>query len=203
MTEPIVLGAGGLELHAGDHLCVFYRGEKQRDEVLLPYLRSGLDAGDKCLCVVDDPGQLPLDGYVDQDHKDTAPDVAGCLEVLRSDQAYLADGGFATEAMLRFWDNRMRGAIEQGFGFVRAAGEMTWALRDLPGVEQLIPYEAELNRNLRDLPQVILCLYDLERFTNGRLLLDVMRTHPKVLLSGAVVDNPWYVEPDSFLATLR
>jgi hypothetical protein len=63
-----------------------------------------------------------------------------------------------------------------------------------------VTYEAELNRFLPKYPQIILCLYDLERFTDGEALLDILRTHPKVLMSGQVVDNPWYVEPDAFLA---
>lgn len=77
---------------------------------------------------------------------------------------------------------------------------MTWALQDLPGVEQLLAYEARLNEFLPRYPQVILCLYDLEQFSNGQILLDLLRTHPKVLLSGQLLDNPWYTRPDEYLA---
>ncbi|QIM22838.1 hypothetical protein G7075_19700 [Phycicoccus sp. HDW14] len=37
----------------GDHLCGFYYGDEERDALLLPFLRGGLRAGDKCLAVVD------------------------------------------------------------------------------------------------------------------------------------------------------
>ena len=40
----------------------------------------------------------------------------------------------------------------QGFGFVRAAGEMTWALRGLPGSHLLMAYEAKLNVFLHRYP---------------------------------------------------
>ncbi len=66
----------------------------------------------------------------------------------------------------------------------------------MPGVDQLVRYEARLNRFLPRYPQVILCLYDLEQFTDGRILLEMLKTHPKVLMSGQVLDNPWYVEPE-------
>jgi hypothetical protein len=76
---------------------------------------------------------------------------------------------------------------------------MTWALRQAPGVEELVGYESELNRFLPRYPQVILCLYDLERFS-GDIIIDVLKTHPRVLLGGMVLDNPYYLEPDEFLA---
>jgi hypothetical protein len=30
--------------------------------------------------------------------------------------------------------------------------------------------------------------------------VDVLKTHPKVLIGGMVLDNPYYLEPDEFLA---
>jgi hypothetical protein len=77
---------------------------------------------------------------------------------------------------------------------------MTWALRQMPGVEELVGYESRLNRFLPRYPQVILCLYELDQFS-GEVLVDVLKTHPKVLLGGMVLDNPYYLEPDEFLAT--
>jgi hypothetical protein len=76
---------------------------------------------------------------------------------------------------------------------------MTWALRQVPGVEELVSYESELNRFLPRYPQVILCLYDLERFS-GEIIIDLLKTHPRVLLGSMVLDNPNYLEPDEFLA---
>jgi hypothetical protein len=48
-------------------------------------------------------------------------------------------------------------------------------------------------------PQVILCLYDLE-VTRGEVLVDMLKTHPRILIRGIVWDNPYYVEPAEFLA---
>lgn len=202
MADPVALGLPNITLEPGDHLCIFYRGSDQRDAVLLPYLREGMAAGDKCICVVDAADPDRILGLLEREPAAVATATGRCLEVMTSDESYLRDGGFETEAMLAFWEAGMRTAMDDGFPFVRAAGEMTWALRDVPGVDRLIPYEAELNRNLGEFPQVILCFYDLERFSNGQLLLDVMRTHPKVLLGGTVVDNPWYLEPEEFLASM-
>jgi hypothetical protein len=31
--------------------------------------------------------------------------------------------------------------------------------------------------------------------------MNVLKTHPKALLGGMVIDNPYYLEPDEFLAS--
>lgn len=185
----------------GDHICAFYRGRGQRDDVLLPFLREGLLAGQKCLCVLDDPD-------VEQVAKPLCLDLdvelarrSGQLELLTTDRVYVPDGSFDPVRMIGFWESRVSDAVRTGgYPLVRAVGEMTWALRDLPGVHDLVRYEARLNRFLPRYPQVILCLYDLERFTDGHVLMGMLRTHPKVIMSGQLLENPWYVEPDDAIA---
>ena len=58
----------------------------------------------------------------------------------------------------------------------------------------------ELNTFLPQYPQVIVCLYDLDQF-DGRVVVDLLRTHPKILLCGTLLDNPYYLEPHEFLAS--
>jgi hypothetical protein len=198
MTTSLAMGLPGIDLAPGDHICAFYRGAAQRDELLLPYLREGLRAGDKCVCVTDDPA---ADGSVRALAVEFDLDLSvagGPLQPMRSGATYLADGYFSIDRMIGFWEGAL---LQEGFGFVRAAGEMTWALRGLPGAEHLLAYEAKLNAFLPDHPQVVLlCLYDLEQFSDGQVLLEILRTHPKVLLSGQLLDNPWYMDPDVYLA---
>ncbi len=195
MSDTIALGLPGVTLEPGDHICAFYRGAEGRDEVLLPYLRAGLEAGDKCIAVLD---QVEPDDV--RESLAGADGGAGGVDLLRSSEVYLRDGHFSTSAMLRFWEESIGENFSAGeCTFARSLGEMTWALRQLPGVEDLVDYESELNRFLPQYPQVIMCLYDLDLF-DGRVVVDLLRTHPKLLLFGSLLDNPYYLEPDEFLA---
>jgi hypothetical protein len=189
-------GLPGVSLESGDHICAFYTGLEERDEILLPYLRAGLSAGDKCICVVDagEPATV-LAGVGADVGADTSQ-----IDVMKSTETYLRLGHFSTTSMLAFWDNAVSDALEGGFPFFRAVGEMTWALRDAPGVDELFTYESELNRFGPQYPQVLLCMYDLHRF-RGDVMVDLLKTHPKLLLGGMVLDNPHYLSPDEFLAT--
>src|SRR6266851_1476051 len=122
------------------------------------------------------------------------------LDVHLPESTYLAGGRFTTSEMLTFWTENLVKAEIEGYSFCRLAGEMTWALRDVPGVEHLVGYESELNRVTSSYPVVVLCLYDLDRFS-GEVVVNVVKTHPQVLVQGILVENPYYIGPDEFLKT--
>lgn len=195
-ADTIPSGLPGVTLRNGDHICAFYRGSDGRDETLLPFLKAGIEAGDLCTAVLD---QVEPDEMLAR-LADDESSVEG-LDLLRSSEAYLSGGGFDKEAMIDFWDTSLsRGLADGRHRFARSCGEMSWSLQPLPGVDSLVEYESELNRFLPRYPQVILCLYDLDLF-DGQVVVDLLRTHPKLLLCGSLLDNPYYLEPDEFLAT--
>jgi len=204
VTEPIPTGLPGVTLSEGDHICAFYRGAEGRDEILVPFLRAGVEAGDLCTAVLDqvEPEELAeriLDhgGGSRGDHGEAGDDG---LSLMRSSEAYLRNGAFDKNAMIDFWDSSLSKGLASGErDFARSCGEMSWSLQPLPGVESLVEYESELNRFLPRYPQVILCLYDLDLF-DGQVVVDLLRTHPKLLLCGSLLDNPYYLEPEEFLA---
>ena len=197
-SDIIPSGLPGVTLHNGDHICAFYRGNDGRDEILLPFLRAGLDAGDFCTAVLDQVEPKELLAELN-DSADGSP-IDG-LDLLRSSDAYLSGGGFDKEAMINFWDTSLRRGLADGrHQFARSCGEMSWSLQPLPGVDSLVEYESQLNRFLPRYPQVIMCLYDLDLF-DGQVVVNLLRTHPKLLLCGSLLDNPYYLEPEELLAT--
>ncbi len=201
MTAEMAREVLGLQLRVGDHICGFYRKPSERDDILIPFLVEGLKAGDKCTCVVD--SCTPEDVLASMsEHLEVDPYVSVCqLEVLDSYGTYLADGGFLPERMLKFWETKARQTPgPDGPVPARNIGDMSWAHRDESVVSVLMGYESELNRIMSNFPQVNLCLYDLTR-CSGDLIMDVLKTHPKALLGGMVIDNPYYLDPDEFLAS--
>jgi hypothetical protein len=216
MTAEVAREVLGLQLRVGDHICGFYRQASERDEILIPFLVEGLKAGDKCTCVVD--SCTPDDVLTRMsEHIEVEPYVSDRqLEVLDACGTYLADGGFLPERMLKFWEGKARqGLGRQNVGDGRPSdsssrpdgpmrarniGDMSWAHRNESVVSDLMGYESELNRIMSNFPQVNLCLYDLTR-CSGDLIMDVLKTHPKALLGGMVIDNPYYLDPDEFLAS--
>lgn len=199
MRRRVPLGPAGLSVDVGDHVCALYRGSDGRDALLLPYLQAGLQAGDKCVAILDQADPDDVTARLDDSCDARTAVESHQLDIRCSSEAYLRGGVFSKPEMLDFWSDVVETGMGEGYSFTRSVGEMTWALRDMPGVEGLVDYEADLNRFLPQYPQVIVCLYDLDRF-DGSLVVDLLRTHPKLLLRGSVIDNPYYLEPEEFLS---
>jgi hypothetical protein len=198
--DTMALGLPGLSVQPGTHLCGFFRGEQERNTMVMPFLREGIDHGHKCLCVLDETDADAVALLVEKEVD--LPAQEGQLELGLSHDTYLGRGPFETEKMVDFWHTWAEAGIQDPrYSFLRIAGEMTGTISDLLG-DQLIEYESELNRFVPRYPQVVFCLYDLDHFS-GQQLIDVMRTHPKIVMGGTILENLYYVEPDEFLASRR
>jgi hypothetical protein len=197
MSDPVGMGVPGFWLDPGDHVCAVYFGSEERDKVLIPFLQAGLQGGAKCLAMVvhPDPSDLVANlGY------HAAPYVASQQLVLeRTAETYLRNGAFSTNDMIAYYEQFVADAIIDGYPFARIAGEARWVLEMPSAAEEFISYESQLNDFAPRYPQVILCLYDLEYFGGG-MIVDVLKTHKKLLLGGVMLDNPYYVAPDEFRA---
>jgi hypothetical protein len=97
----------------------------------------------------------------------------------------------------RSWDDAT-GREHQEVAMTTSRVAMTESVK--LGPANLVSYESELNRFVPRYPQALLCLYDLGRF-RGDLLIDIMRTHPMVLMGSTVLENLYYVPPDKLAAT--
>jgi hypothetical protein len=198
--QPRPFGIPGVMLQPGDHVCALYLGTAERDAIILPFLREGLRLGEKCICVLDTtpPSDvLSAIGHGIDVHGSVASEqfmVCGCAE------AYLRSGAFSGDDMLECWDGCIGEAIGGGYRFARVTGEMPRTLRDPSERAAFFRYESELNRFLPRYPQALLCLYDLSLFGGG-VLVDLLKTHPKLLVGGRLLENPYCLTPEEYLAT--
>ncbi|MFC7504119.1 MEDS domain-containing protein [Nocardioides sp. CPCC 206347] len=202
MTNTDDFFPAGAGMAAGDHLCGFYRNDHERDAIVIPFIEEGLAEGASCTCVVDSCTPTQVLDRLAQDI-DLAPHLdAHHLEVLTADDTYLSRGTFLVEEMLQFWESKGRALWGDTVpeAPVRNLGDMSWAHRESVCFESLISYEAEINRIMRDFPQINLCLYDLNR-CSGEVVMDVLKTHPKALLGGMVIDNPYYIDADELISS--
>lgn len=197
MTGAVPSGIDEIDLQPGSHVCAFFRGSTDRDRLLAAYLGAGLTAGDKCVCIVDSARTAKRLQSLPGAGGGTGP-PGGQLDVHLPESTYLAGGRFTASDMLTFWAEAVGRAAGDGYSFCRLVGEMTWALRDAPGVEHLVGYESKLNRFTSGNPVIVLCLYDLDLFS-GEVVVNIVKTHPQALIQGILVENPYYVGPDEFL----
>jgi hypothetical protein len=199
MPDRVDLGIGGLKAEPGDHICGVFSGDHERDQILIPFLQAGLASGDKCICVVDgtEPGDIVATLGLAGEAEAAAPGQR--LEVISASQMYLRSGRFSADEVIGVWKAAIADAMYAGqFDVVRAVE--TWSRREiLPDLTELLTLESEMNRYLPLYPQVVVCLYDLDRFGGGALI-DLVMTHTRMLAGGMVIENPYCLTPDEVLA---
>jgi PAS domain S-box-containing protein len=183
------------DLQAGDHLCCIYASEEEYRAAVIPFLREGLDRGDKVLYIVDARTADTIKDYLREVGLPADPLLeSGQLAILTGTDTFARDGVFDPAAMIELLGSETDRALAEGYVALRVTGEMTWALRGLPGSDLLIDYETRLNGIFSGSAALVLCQYDRRRF-NPSLLLDVLRTHPHVVIGAQVVENPYYLPP--------
>jgi hypothetical protein len=60
MPEQVPLGIIDASVPSGSHICAFFSGSAQRDDVVAPFLAEGIRSGHKCVCVLEAPGPQVL-----------------------------------------------------------------------------------------------------------------------------------------------
>ena len=189
------ISINGLQAQPGDHICAFFRGREERDQLLVSFLQEGLGAGDFCLCITGKTDHPRLERSIlgGSDHAD--PDL---LHIDDAEETYLSHGSFSAERMLAYW---MRWGeklfVTECRGFARAVSDMSWAGNVITGpvIDDFMGYEVQATRYCRAHPQVALCLYDLEKF-RGDVIIPALKVHPKVFVGGMLLENPYFVDPD-------
>lgn len=199
--EPIRFA--GSELGAYRHICAFFHDKEEESRVLLPFIREGLERGDKAMHIVD---PVTCRQYVTdletQGLAITDAERRGQFEVRGWDDFYLPCGSFDQERMLVTIEQALTGARRAGFPRTRAICHMEWALEDRPGVEQVIEYEARANLMWAHVRDPVICVYDLSRFSGG-VVMGVLRAHPMILIGQILQENPFYLPPEEYLDELR
>lgn len=94
------------------------------------------------------------------------------------------------------------GRGKERFGRTRLWANMEWSLEDFPGVDDIVEYESRLNEVTSRFDDVVVCTYDLNRFS-ATVVMDILRTHPQVIVGGVLQENPFYIPPEQFLGELR
>lgn len=194
--------AGG-DLGGQRHICAFFNSIDEEHRVLRSFIKEGLDRGEKAFHVVDPELReqhlkLLAEAGINVNH---AIDT-GQLEVRRWQDAYLREDHFDQNAMLALIEEVLQSAGTAGYPLTRLVAHMEWALLDKPGVDDLVEYETRLNYVLPKYDDPVICTYDLSKF-GANAVMDIMRTHPVVIIGGVLQENPFFVPPDQFLLEIK
>ena len=187
------------------HICAFFNSIDEQDRVLRSFIKEGFDRGEKAFHIVDprlrDEHLMRL-GEAGIDVEGAIG--SGQLQVRVWQECQFRGDRFDQDAMLALIEEVLQSGAGAGYRLTRFLGHMEWALLDKPGLDELsfVEFETRVNYLSPKYEDPLICAYNLSKFS-ARLMLDVIRTHPVVLIGGMLQQNPFFVSPDQLLLELR
>jgi len=198
------LRCAGASIGAHRHICAFFNGLDEEYRVLGSFYKDGFDRREKATHIVDAEHReeylkrLAKAGIDVQGMMET-----GQLEVLPWTDMYVRDRRFDQDAMLASVEEIIQSGAHAGYARTKLVGHhMDWLFRDQPTVKNLLEYEARLNGLLSKYDDPVVCNYDSSKF-GASVALDILRTHPLVIIGGLLRENPFFVPPEQFLDEMR
>jgi hypothetical protein len=181
------------------HLCLIYDSEEQRRKIVSEYLAAGLKRGELVRYFADTTTPDDVRAWLLETGIELRED--GFFGITKAESAYCPSGRFVPQQVLDNMVSRYAMAKKAGYSGSRACGEMTWALRGIPGSDRLLEYEVGINTIHETFPYIGMCQYDARLF-DGAMLFKVLQVHPYMIAQGQIVRNPFYMRPEEFLAEL-
>ena len=187
------------KLSKNDHICLIYETRSEKFDSAIPFIRIGLENGEKCIYIADDSTANEVLCAMRSSGIDLDSALSkGALVIVSKKETYLRQGYFDPDEMIRFLKESADSAKKEGFSVLRVTDEMTWVLGGEDGTSRLIEYESKLNLFFPGNDCLALCQYNLNRFS-PEILADVIHTHQLVIAGGFVCKNFYYIPPEEFL----
>jgi len=187
----------------GTHMCMIYDNDEQRKIVIGQFLARGITLGEQVGYFADMSTPEEVETWLQEMGLELPSRKRnGEFEVFKAEEVYCPSGRFDPSEMLSTLGGCYDKAIQAGYQGARASGEMSWALKGIPGSERLLEYEALINTINEVHPVTPICQYDARRF-DGATLLNVLKVHPMMIVQGKIVQNPYYISPQEFLKEFK
>jgi hypothetical protein len=202
-TSGSSVQCAGSSLGQHRHICAFFNDLDEQHRVLRSFIKEGFEQGDKAFHIVDpklweDHLRRLAEAGIDVD----GALGSGQLELRGWRDAYLRDDRFDQDGMLALIEEVLQSGAAAGYPLTRFVANMEWALLDKPGVDDLVEFETRVNYVLPKYDDPVICTYDLSKFS-ASVVMDIMRTHPVVIIGEILQENPFFVPPDQFLLEIR
>ncbi|MBI5622560.1 MAG: MEDS domain-containing protein [Elusimicrobia bacterium] len=178
------------ELPWGSHFCQFYRTQKDLLDVVVPYLRAGLENNEFCVWVTSD---FLTKADALKALKKNVPAFRERLEkrqieVFPYTDWYLKGGSFDLQRTLDMWMEKHTEALSRGFSGMRVTGNPYW-IDNKKDWDDFACYEAKINEVIGGTKLLVLCTYSMDKCGVGEIL-DVVKNHEFAL---AINHGAWQI----------
>jgi hypothetical protein len=185
------------------HVCAFFHSDEEEYGVLLPFIKQGIESGHKAIHVLNPTQRADHMARLGAAGIDVAAsEASGQLDLRSNVDTYLHQGRFDADRMVSLFEELATREPGAAFPSSRIVCRMDWAAAGRPFVDDVIEFESRVNDVWRRHDDVVICTYHVGQF-GGDAVIDIMRTHPMVIVGGILQRNPFFVPPEAFLPEFR
>ena len=194
MSAPRTVTLCGRALEEPGHICAFFDSRSEEYEILTPYYKEGIALDEEVITIVDAGRHRDHCSRLQKQGVDVEAEMQrGRLQVLTAEDTYMKGGRFGAQRMYELLHGALADAHKHGRR-VRTSGVMDWALHGAAGTEELMEYESRVNFLVPTYECTLLCVYDINEIS-GRMMMEILATHPYIVHGKRIRENPYYVAP--------
>ena len=183
--------------YCNDHFALVYESKEELFAAAIPFVRQGLERGEKCLYVIDESTSEDVQAAMQENGIDVdAVLESGALEFRTVQETYLEGGTFDADEMIERYASIIEEATEE-FEAFRLAAETSWIIEDDLSIREFMEYESRINDLFDGEDAIALCLYNREEYPPEGIC-DVVRVHPHLIHDNTVCHNFYYTPPEEF-----
>lgn len=193
MTGSVDLGIGGQTAFPGDHVAYFWETSEQF-LAAVEFLAVGLAGGDHCVIFGYDEANARVYSSLESRFD--------CRSLEERGQLVLLGGDVSGAEMLRTIAADFQQALSGGAKMLRLLGNIGWGRPGWPDQRSILEFEAKVTDAVRDVPAVVVCMYDVRNAGGEIILHGAFETHPITICRNILRENPHFVTPAEFIASM-
>lgn len=199
-NNKISLGFTDQQFEPGVHICQIFNDDEERHEALIKFVLCGLKTDEKTACFSEKETEESLAIFFNKkgiEYKEV--EASGEFSLSKTAEVYFKENKFVPERTLELLKEFYDTSVKQNLSGARVIGEMSPEVERVEGGSRLIEYESKVSLLLKKYPINTVCQYDARSF-DGATIMDILKVHPYMIVRGSVVQNPFFIEPEEFLA---
>jgi hypothetical protein len=150
---------GTTTAHWGEHLCAFFYTKADLLNLVVPYIKAGLEDNEFCLWITEENMEREALEVLERVLPDAPQYVfRKQLEILPANKWYLTSGRFDAAKSFTNWATRGRAAEANGFVGARTTGNPFW-LESEEDWHQFLTYEQAVHQAIETQRVISLCTY--------------------------------------------
>jgi hypothetical protein len=171
----------------GDHACLTFSDPDERLDLVAAFVRDGLRASAKVLCLTDSiPPQRLRTELADRGVPAGALLRSDQLTIAGSEESWLGAGG---ARMVRRLARELDDAQRDGFAGLRVTADMCWISRPAAAADELPVFESDVGKLFGDGRLTAICQYDREVF-DAVTLAFAASIHPLAVAATVYYEDP-------------